>query len=102
MSRDELLTPHEVHERLTRVASDVTVTVALDAAGGDNAPVEVVQGALSAAGERLRVLLVGPEERLRSLPGVVTSPFVEVVNAPDVIGSSDEPAKAVRSKPDSS
>jgi glycerol-3-phosphate acyltransferase PlsX len=99
---DELLTPHEVHERLTRVASDVTVTVALDAAGGDNAPDEVVKGALAVAGERLRVLLVGPQERLRSLPGVAVNQFVEIVHAPDLIGSNDEPTKAVRSKPDSS
>lgn len=98
----ELLTPHEVHERLTRVASDVTVTVALDAAGGDNAPDEVVQGALAAAGEHLRVLLVGPEQRLRSLPGVATNPYVEVVHAPDLISSSDEPTRAVRGNPESS
>ena len=102
MSRDELLTPHEVHERLTRVAGDVTVTVALDAAGGDNAPAEIVKGALAVVGERLRVLLVGPEERLRSLSGVAGNPFVDVVHAPDVIGASDEPTKAVRGKPDSS
>jgi glycerol-3-phosphate acyltransferase PlsX len=97
-----VVTPHEAHERLTRIASDVTVTVALDAAGGDNAPAEVVRGALSAAGERLRLLLVGPEERLRALPGVPGNPYVEVVHAPDLIGASDEPTRAVRAKPDSS
>ncbi len=97
-----VLPPHEVHERLTRVASDVTVTVALDAAGGDNAPGEVVQGALAAASERLRLLLVGPQDVLHALPGVPTNPYVEVVHAPDLIRSSDEPTKAVRSKPDSS
>jgi glycerol-3-phosphate acyltransferase PlsX len=97
-----VLTPHEVHERLTRVASEVTVTVALDAAGGDNAPGEVVQGALAAAGERLRVLLVGPERQLRALPGVVTNPYVEIVHAPDLISAHDEPTRAVRGKPDSS
>jgi glycerol-3-phosphate acyltransferase PlsX len=97
-----VLTPHEVHERLTRVASDVTVTVAVDAKGGDHAPDEVVKGALSVAGERLRLLLVGPEPEIGSLPGVAGSPFVEVVHAPDLIGASDEPTKAVRGKPDSS
>lgn len=78
-------------------------TVAVDAMGGDRAPSEVVAGALEAAGEDVRVLLVGrPGELEAELAAHAASPHVEIVAASDVIGSSDEPAAAVRSRPDSS
>lgn len=97
-----ILTPHEVHERLTSQAAGVTVRVAVDAAGGDNAPDEVVKAAVAVAGERLRVILVGAAARLRELLGPQPSPYIEVLDAPDVIHSDEEPVKAVRSKPASS
>jgi phosphate acyltransferase len=79
------------------------VTIALDAMGGDRAPEEVVAGAVSAAADGIRVLLCGPTERLTAeLSGHGTPDGVEVVEAPGVIGSHDEPAVAVRSRPDSS
>jgi phosphate acyltransferase len=78
-------------------------TVAVDAMGGDRAPSEVVAGAVQAAGADVHVLLVGrPEELEAELAGHPAFPHVEIVAASDVIGSSDEPAAAVRSRPDSS
>jgi glycerol-3-phosphate acyltransferase PlsX len=78
-------------------------TVAVDAMGGDRAPSEVVAGALEAAGGDVRVLLVGrPDELEAEIGGQAASANVEIVPASDVIGSSDEPAAAVRSRPDSS
>jgi glycerol-3-phosphate acyltransferase PlsX len=81
------------------------VTVALDAMGGDRAPEEPVRGALAAAGPDLRVLLVGDEAVLRAelaRQGSADPAGVEVVHAPDRIGSDEDGAWAVRAKPDSS
>jgi glycerol-3-phosphate acyltransferase PlsX len=79
------------------------VTVAVDAMGGDNAPQAIVAGALTAAAEGIGVLLVGQEARLRGLlTAIPAGARVDVVDAPDVIGSGDEPVSSVRSHPDAS
>ena len=69
--------------------------------GGDRAPTETVAGALAASAQGVDVLLVGDETKLtaelRSLRAELT-----VVHAPDVIGMADDPARAVRDKPESS
>ncbi|MCC6831528.1 MAG: phosphate acyltransferase PlsX [Thermoleophilia bacterium] len=79
--------------------------VALDAMGGDNAPHATVSGAAEAAGQDLRVLLVGDERvlapMLEALPEQ-TRAHLELVHAPDKIDSSEDGARAVRAKPDSS
>jgi len=77
-------------------------TVAVDAMGGDRAPAEVVAGAAEAAREDVHVLLVGRPEELEAELARHPSAQIEIVAAGDVIGSSDEPAAAVRSRPDSS
>ena len=77
-------------------------TVAVDAMGGDRAPAEVVAGAVEAARGDVHVLLVGRPEELEPELARHPSAQIEVVAAGDVIGSSDEPAAAVRSRPDSS
>mgnify|MGYP001813731253 CR=1 FL=1 len=80
------------------------VTVALDAMGGDHAPGEPVKGALAAAGAGIRVKLVGDErvlsDELAAHGG--PAPGVDIVHAPQVIGSSEDGARAVRSKPGAS
>jgi glycerol-3-phosphate acyltransferase PlsX len=79
----------------------VPITVAVDAMGGDNAPGEIVAGALQAA-EALgvRVIVVGPEDVIGPLlPG--DSAGVELVGATEVIEMHDA-AAAVRTKKDSS
>jgi glycerol-3-phosphate acyltransferase PlsX len=68
--------------------------VAVDALGGDNAPGEVVLGALDAAAAGVDVTLYGPA-------GLDTH-GLELVEAPDVIEMAEKPAEAVRAKPDSS
>jgi phosphate acyltransferase len=68
--------------------------IAVDALGGDNAPREVILGALDAAADGIAVTLYGPASLdTQGLPHVV---------APDRIDMADKPAEAVRSKPDSS
>ena len=93
--------PHEVTASWTATTDTRVVRVAVDAAGGDNAPQEVVAGALQAAGPTLRVILVGDEARLRPLVPA-GHPHISVHHAPDVIGSGEEPAKAARNRTESS
>lgn len=82
------------------------VIVALDAMGGDYAPVETVRGAVEAvnAHPEIRVILVGREKEIRAELGQYTykEENVEVVNASEVIDMGDVPTKAIREKKDSS
>ena len=82
------------------------LTIALDAVGGDHAPKPEVEGAIRAVKSlNVRVLLVGQEDLVRpelekhadhrNLP-------IEVVHAAERITMEDSPAKAARSKKDSS
>jgi phosphate acyltransferase len=68
--------------------------IAVDAMGGDNAPQEIIAGALEAARDGLTPILFGPSG--------LSAGGLEVVEAPDVIGMHEKPAVAVRAKPDSS
>lgn len=77
------------------------VTLALDAEGGDRAPGEIVAGALAASSPQLRVLLVGRPEVLEPLVPEGAA-YVEIVAGEGTISSHEEPAKAVRARPDSS
>jgi glycerol-3-phosphate acyltransferase PlsX len=80
------------------------VVVALDGMGGDHAPASPVAGALEAAREGIGILLVGDEPALRAelARQGAEGAGIEVVHAPDVIGSEEEGARAVRAKPDAS
>lgn len=75
--------------------------VALDAMGGDNAPGEVVLGAVQAARDLgLGITLVGPEATVRTelARHNITGLNLEVANADEVIGMDEHPAEAVRAK----
>jgi phosphate acyltransferase len=79
----------------------MSVTVAVDAMGGDSAPDEIVAGALLAAAELdVRVLLVGLEGAVAPLLPNGTE-GVELVAASEVVEMHDS-AAAVRTKKDSS
>jgi glycerol-3-phosphate acyltransferase PlsX len=82
------------------------VTLTLDAEGGDYAPQEVIAGALAVASPTLRVLLVGRPEAvepdLRAAEAHPGRPYIEVIPSGSVITFHDEPARALRSQPDSS
>lgn len=82
------------------------ITIAVDAMGGDNAPVPEVHGAVRAAqNQDVNVILVGREEALKSElskhSGWKKLP-IRIVNANDVVTMEDNPAKALRTKRDSS
>lgn len=82
------------------------VKVAVDAMGGDNAPVEIIKGAIAAVNENanVKVFLVGQEEIVRKeLSGYTyKSEQVEIVNATEVIETAEPPVMAIRRKKDSS
>ena len=82
------------------------VKVALDAHGGDNAPKEVVKGALSAIKENqnLIVYLVGVKELIeKELEGVeYDMERIKIVNADEIISMSEAPVAAIRKKKNSS
>ncbi len=84
-----------------------TMKIIVDAMGGDNAPRELVRGALQAAGEHeLEIVLVGQGETLLKVleeDGIKSLPKgVEIAHAQQVITMQDNPATAFREKTDSS
>ena len=85
--------------------SEIT-RVALDAMGGDNAPEEIVKGAVEAVKKQkqIQVLLVGKEEILKQQLSAYTYPKeqIEIVHASQVIETAEPPVKAIRTKKDSS
>jgi len=79
--------------------------VALDAMGGDDAPGEIVLGAVQAARDLgVSVALVGPEETLEAeLAKHGPRPErITLVHAPEVIDMVESPARAARQKKESS
>lgn len=82
------------------------VKVAVDAMGGDNAPVEIVKGAVEAVNEsdKLKVCLVGTEDLIKEELKKYTfkAEQVEIVNATEIIETAEPPVMAIRKKKDSS
>ena len=81
--------------------SEIT-RVALDGMGGDNAPGEIVKGAVEAVRLRkdIKILLTGQEEKLKNELAKYTYPEdqIEIVNATEVIETAEPPVKAIRGK----
>jgi phosphate acyltransferase len=78
--------------------------IAVDAAGGDHAPREIVKGVVEATLEYdLEVALLGDRELLEDLlrQEQMTDKII-VVGATQTIGCNEHPVQAVRNKPDSS
>lgn len=75
--------------------------VALDAMGGDHAPQETVAGAVAAADEGYDVLLVGDQAVLTELLDEYGADL-PVRHASQSIDMADNPAVAIRERPDSS
>lgn len=77
--------------------------VVVDAFGGDNAPLEVVEGAVMAVKQNkdFTVVLTGDETKIREILKDRTE-RIEIVDAKDVITNDDVPTLAIRQKKDSS
>lgn len=82
------------------------VSVALDVMGGDNAPGQIVKGAVDAVNidNGIFVYLVGRQELIKEELSKYTynNEQIEVVDARDVIETGEAPVMAVRRKKDSS
>lgn len=81
-------------------------TVALDAMGGDNAPAEMVKGAVDAVSSRadIHVILTGQKEVVEEELAKYTYPKeqIRVVEATEIIETAEPPVMAIRKKKDSS
>ena len=82
------------------------VHVAVDAMGGDNAPSEIVKGAVNALNKcpNLKVTLTGKEEIVKAELEKLTFPAdrVEILNCTEMIAMAEPPVDAIRTKKDSS
>lgn len=81
--------------------------IIIDAMGGDNAPDEIVKGAILAAEEyKIDIILTGRgEDILRSLEKMGRKELpkgIEIANANEVIAMDEDPVTAIREKKDSS
>ena len=85
--------------------SEIT-TVAVDAMGGDNAPDEIVKGAIEAINTRndIKVLLVGNKEKVEPILSKSFYPKeqLDFIHALEVIETAESPVDAIRKKKDSS
>ena len=82
------------------------INVAVDAMGGDNAPVEIIKGAIEAINveKKVKVFLVGKQEVIEKELTAYTydANQVEIVDAQEVIETAEPPVMAIRRKKDSS
>lgn len=81
--------------------------IAIDAMGGDNAPHEIIKGALEVCeilGKEDELILVGDEsvikEHLSKLNASETT--IQIVHAPETIGMDEKPVESIRKKQKSS
>lgn len=76
--------------------------IAVDAMGGDNAPSEIVKGALeSSPSIKEEIVLVGRKSEIEKyLPS--SHPNITIQDAKEVIGMDESPVSAIKKKPDSS
>lgn len=85
---------------------DEMTRVAVDAMGGDNAPFEIVKGAVEAVNEskNIKVYLTGKEDVVKQELSKYTydTERIEVVNATEIIETAEPPVMAIRKKKDSS
>ena len=81
------------------------MVIAVDAMGGDNAPKEIVLGAVLASRViKGKILLVGKEEVISEILSneKYDNEKIEIINATEVIENDEKPTVAIRSKKDSS
>lgn len=82
------------------------IKIAVDAMGGDNAPLEIVKGAVDAANMRkdIQIFLIGRQNAVEAELQKYTYPAdrVTVVNAEEVIETAEPPVMAIRKKKKSS
>lgn len=82
------------------------IKIAVDAMGGDNAPLETVKGAVEAVNEinNITVMLVGQEDAVSTelKKYQYNKEKIQVINATEIIETEESPTNAIRNKKDSS
>lgn len=82
------------------------VKIAVDAMGGDYAPLEVVRGAIRAVNDfKVNVVLVGDKEQIETIlknENEINNDLIEIKHASQVIGMDEHPGLAFRKKRDAS
>ena len=80
--------------------------VVVDAMGGDNAPEELVKGAMEAVNRRddIKVILTGDKKKIEEILASENYPKdkIKVVHTSEVIDTAESPVSAIRKKKDSS
>lgn len=85
---------------------DYSTVIALDAMGGDNAPGEIVKGAVDAVNERndIRIQLYGDKDSVEAELQKYTyhAEQIDVIHTTEEISCDESPAAAIKKKKDSS
>lgn len=77
--------------------------IIVDAMGGDNAPQEIIKGALQAQKELgVEIILVGQKEAVEACLKAENATVAQIVDAREIITMDDDPSTATRRKKDSS
>lgn len=80
--------------------------IIIDAFGGDNAPLEIIKGAMLAVDEFDidKIILVGDETKINACvnENAITLKNTEIVHCKDVISMTDDAKSVIKGKPDSS
>lgn len=78
--------------------------IVVDAFGGDNAPQEIIEGAILSLEKHpdLHLILCGDEEVIKKLLNGRYADRIEILHAPEVITNDDTPTLAIRNKTNSS
>lgn len=80
--------------------------IIVDAMGGDNAPLAIVNGCVDAVARKkdLSILLVGNESKIKKIlkDRNYDGKSIKIVHAGEVVSNHDEPSKVVKQKKDSS
>jgi len=86
----------------------MAIRIAVDAMGGDNAPLEIIKGVIIALElhDDLNIVLVGNEARIeeifKELDEEINPERLSIVHAEQVVGMDESPKKALAEKPDAS
>ena len=81
------------------------MNIGIDMMGGDFAPLEAVKGVQQYLSQSEHTIFcIGEETQLKDLfqQHGVSSPFLHIIHAPEVIGYHEHPTKALKEKPNSS
>ncbi len=78
------------------------ITLALDAMGGDHAPLEICKGAVLACNkfEDIEIILTGDENKIKACNQI--HPRIKIIHTTEIISPDEHPANAIRTKKNSS